>query len=423
MWRRPAPFAMPRSRVLVYPLVAGAVRRAWPPLSCARLTTVGAPHRGAIGPLRRCDGQEGHQDHQAPDPGRPGQPGPARWAGAGTARRQHHGVLQGVQRPDAGAERGPDHAGRDQRVRGPLVHVHHEDPARRRPDQGGPQPGQGLGRAQPGQGRHAEPGPAAPDRRDEDARPKRERRRRGDAHRRGYGAVDGRGGGERMAGRAYTQARERIDRERTYAPLGAVRAMKGLQTAKFDETVEVHLRLGVNVRHADQQLRGTLFLPHGTGRAVTVAVFAQGEKAKEAEDAGADFVGGDDLASRVQEGFTEFDVAIATPDMMGTVGRLGRILGPQGKMPSPKAGTSPRTAATRRAWRGRIADETGVRVSWFPVARRRLHSAPTDSRVRARDRRGLTEAQTAHPTEAGTSARLPAACVRLTADDTDEPRR
>jgi large subunit ribosomal protein L1 len=142
-----------------------------------------------------------------------------------------------------------------------------------------------------------------------------------------------------MAGKAYTQARERIDRERTYAPLEAVRAMKGLQTAKFDETVEVHLRLGVNVRHADQQLRGTLFLPHGTGRAVTVAVFAQGEKAKEAEDAGADFVGGDDLASRVQEGFTEFDVAIATPDMMGTVGRLGRILGPQGKMPSPKAGT------------------------------------------------------------------------------------
>ncbi len=99
------------------------------------------------------------------------------------------------------------------------------------------------------------------------------------------------------------------------------------------------MRLGVNVRHADQQLRGTLFLPHGTGRSVTVAVFAQGEKAKEAEDAGADVVGADDLAARVQEGFTDFDVAIATPDMMGTVGRLGRILGPQGKMPSPKAGT------------------------------------------------------------------------------------
>ena len=118
-----------------------------------------------------------------------------------------------------------------------------------------------------------------------------------------------------------------------------MRTIKSLTTAKFDETVEIHMRLGVNVRHADQQLRGTLFLPHGTGRSVTVAVFAQGEKAKEAEDAGADHVGADDLAARVQEGFTDFDVAIATPDMMGTVGRLGRILGPQGKMPSPKAGT------------------------------------------------------------------------------------
>jgi large subunit ribosomal protein L1 len=142
-----------------------------------------------------------------------------------------------------------------------------------------------------------------------------------------------------MAGKGYREARGQVDRERVYPPLEAVRTLKGLKTARFDETVEVHMRLGVNVRHADQQLRGTLFLPHGTGRAVSVAVFAQGEKAKEAEDAGADFVGGDDLAARVQEGFTDFDVAIATPDMMGTVGRLGRILGPQGKMPSPKAGT------------------------------------------------------------------------------------
>ena len=142
-----------------------------------------------------------------------------------------------------------------------------------------------------------------------------------------------------MAGKAYTKARSEVDRERVYPPLEAVRTIKSLATAKFDETVELHLLLGLNVRHADQQLRGTLFLPHGTGRSVAVAVFAQGEKAKEAEDAGADHVGGDDLAARVQEGFTDFDVAIATPDMMGTVGRLGRILGPQGKMPSPKAGT------------------------------------------------------------------------------------
>jgi large subunit ribosomal protein L1 len=142
-----------------------------------------------------------------------------------------------------------------------------------------------------------------------------------------------------MAGKQYKSARAAIDRERVYAPLEAVRTIKSLQTAKFDETVEVHMRLGVNVRHADQQLRGTLFLPNGLGKTVSVAVFAQGEKAKEAEDAGADFVGADDLAARVQEGWTDFDVAIATPDMMGTVGRLGRILGPQGKMPSPKAGT------------------------------------------------------------------------------------
>jgi large subunit ribosomal protein L1 len=142
-----------------------------------------------------------------------------------------------------------------------------------------------------------------------------------------------------MAGKAYTNARSAIDREKLYAPLDAVRTLKSLQTAKFDETVEVHMRLGVNVRHADQQLRGTLFLPHGLGKSVMVAVFAQGEKAKEAEEAGADVVGGDDLAARIEGGWTEFDVAVATPDMMGTVGRLGRILGPQGKMPSPKAGT------------------------------------------------------------------------------------
>jgi large subunit ribosomal protein L1 len=142
-----------------------------------------------------------------------------------------------------------------------------------------------------------------------------------------------------MPGKRYSTALQQVDREKQYAPLEAVRLLKSLDTSKFDETVEVHMRLGVNVRHADQQLRGTLFLPHGLGKTVTVAVFAQGEKAKEAEDAGADVVGGDDLASRITEGWTDFDVAIATPDMMGTVGRLGRILGPQGKMPSPKAGT------------------------------------------------------------------------------------
>src|SRR5437016_10817557 len=112
-----------------------------------------------------------------------------------------------------------------------------------------------------------------------------------------------------------------------------------MQTATFDETVEVHFRLGLNVRHADEQLRGTLMLPHGTGKDVRVAVFAEGDKAREAQDAGADVVGSADLAKRIEEGFTEFDVAIATPDQMGNVGRLGRILGPRGLMPNPKTGT------------------------------------------------------------------------------------
>src|SRR5207302_2725642 len=108
---------------------------------------------------------------------------------------------------------------------------------------------------------------------------------------------------------------------------------------EFDETVEVHFRLGLNVRHADQQLRGTLMLPHGTGRDVRVAVFAEGDKAREAEEAGADVVGTADLATKIEGGFDDFDVAVATPDQMSVVGRLGRILGPRGKMPNPKTGT------------------------------------------------------------------------------------
>src|SRR5437762_3714771 len=125
-------------------------------------------------------------------------------------------------------------------------------------------------------------------------------------------------------GKTYRQSRAQIDRERVYSPVEAVRLLKELGSAKFDETVEVHVRLGLNVRHADQQLRGTLMLPHGTGRELRVAVFAEGEKAKEAQDAGADVVGSADLAAQIEGGFDDFDVAIATPDMMGVVGRLGR---------------------------------------------------------------------------------------------------
>jgi large subunit ribosomal protein L1 len=140
-------------------------------------------------------------------------------------------------------------------------------------------------------------------------------------------------------GKRYRNARALVDRERLHTPLEAVRLLKEFEGAKFDETVEVHFNLGLNVRHADQQLRGTLMLPHGTGKDVRVAVFAEGEKAKEAEEAGADVVGSADLAAQIEGGFDDFDVAVATPDMMGTVGKLGRILGPRGKMPNPKTGT------------------------------------------------------------------------------------
>jgi large subunit ribosomal protein L1 len=140
-------------------------------------------------------------------------------------------------------------------------------------------------------------------------------------------------------GKRYVEARGAVNREELYTPVQAVRLLKEAPAAKFDETIEVHMNLGLNVRHADEQLRGTMMLPHGTGRTARVAVFAEGDKAREAEEAGADVVGSADLAKRVEEGFTDFDVAVATPDQMGNVGRLGRILGPRGLMPNPKTGT------------------------------------------------------------------------------------
>jgi large subunit ribosomal protein L1 len=141
-------------------------------------------------------------------------------------------------------------------------------------------------------------------------------------------------------GKGYSEARARVDRQREYSPAEAVRLVKEVKRASFDESVEVHVRTGLNVRHADEQLRGTIALPNGLGKDVTVAVFAKGDKAREAEEAGADYVGADELAKRIEEeNWTDFDVAIATPDMMPVVGKLGRVLGPQGKMPNPKVGT------------------------------------------------------------------------------------
>ncbi|NLC67712.1 MAG: 50S ribosomal protein L1 [Clostridiaceae bacterium] len=141
-------------------------------------------------------------------------------------------------------------------------------------------------------------------------------------------------------GKRYLKAAEIVDKTRLYEPLEAMELVQNTANAKFDETVEVHLKLGVDSRYADQQVRGAVVLPHGTGKQVRVLVFAKGEKAKEAEEAGADYVGAEDMVAKIQnESWLEFDAVVATPDMMGVVGRIGRILGPKGLMPNPKAGT------------------------------------------------------------------------------------
>ena len=140
-------------------------------------------------------------------------------------------------------------------------------------------------------------------------------------------------------GKKYEEAKKRIDRNKRYDLEMGIQILKETAKAKFDESVDMAIRLGVNPKHSDQMVRGTIALPHGVGRAVRVLVFAKGEKEKEARDAGADFVGADDLVEKITGGWTDFDKAVATPDMMGTVGRLGKILGPRGLMPNPKVGT------------------------------------------------------------------------------------
>ncbi len=174
-------------------------------------------------------------------------------------------------------------------------------------------------------------------------------------------------------GKRYSGARTAIDRERVYSPVEAVRLLKSSDGAKFDETIEIHMNLGLNVRHAEEQLRGTMMLPHGTGREARVVVFAEGDKAREAEEAGADIVGSADLAKQVEEGFTDFDVAIATPDQMGNVGKLGRVLGPRGLMPNPKTGTVTMDVgkAVREAKAGKLEYRTdrGANVH-IPIGKR-----------------------------------------------------
>jgi len=161
-------------------------------------------------------------------------------------------------------------------------------------------------------------------------------------------------------GKRYAESAKLVNADTLYSPADAVRQLKQMGKAKFDETVEVAIRLGIDPKQADQQVRGTVALPAGTGKTVRVLVFAKGEKAKEAEAAGADYVGAEDLVEKVQGGWTDFDVAVATPDMMGTVGKLGRILGPRGKMPNPKTGTvtSEVGKAVREAKTGKLEYRT-----------------------------------------------------------------
>ena len=166
-------------------------------------------------------------------------------------------------------------------------------------------------------------------------------------------------------GKRYVEAAKHVDRDQLYAPADAIKLLREVSYVKFDPTVEVHIRTGLDPRHAEQMVRGSVVLPAGTGKKVRVLAFAQGEKAREAEEAGADYVGGEDLAKRIQEGWLEFDVAVATPDMMGIVGRLGRVLGPRGLMPNPRTGTVAMEIGRviREVRAGRVefrVDKTGV---------------------------------------------------------------
>ncbi len=182
----------------------------------------------------------------------------------------------------------------------------------------------------------------------------------------------------RIRSRRYRNGIGKIDRSKTYGPSEAISLLKSFPAPKFEESVEIVVRLGIDPKKTEQLVRGSVSLPKGTGKTVRIAVFAEGEKAKEALDAGADVVGSGDLADRIEKGFTEFDMTIASPDMMKYVGKLGRILGPQGKMPSPKAGTvTPNVGAAVREFKaGKIEFRTDAGANVHVAIGRRSFSVP-----------------------------------------------
>src|SRR5437870_9041758 len=285
------------------------------------------------------DGEGDCCNGEAPGARRAGDPRPAGRHGPGAARREHHGVRQAVQCQD-GPGAGDDHAGRGDDLQGPDLHLHYQDAPGRRAPKEGSRHREGVPHLQPAEGGEGHARAAEKDRRDQAARSERERPGRRYENGGRHGSLDGAGGGGlmRVHGKHYRAAVATLEPRKLYSPREAVEKVKATAYAKFDESVDIAVRLGVDPKHADQIVRGTVSLPHGTGKKVRVLVIAQGEKAKEAEAAGADFVG-IEYVQKIKDGWLDTDVIVATPDVMGQLGPLGKVLGPRGLMPNPKAGT------------------------------------------------------------------------------------
>src|SRR6185503_20379907 len=288
---------------------------------------------------RTDDGKTDHCSGEAAGGGGAGDPGAAGRDRARTPWCQHHGFREAVQRADPGSRR-HDHAGGSDDLQGSHLHIHYQDAPRGRAPQKGSRDQEGLPHVEPSKSGEGHARAAPEDRRAEDARPERDRPRRRDQDDRRDGALDGpRGGGlMRVHGKQHRAAVATLEPQKLYSEREAVDRVKAAAFAKFDESVDIAVRLGVDPKHADQIVRGTVSLPHGTGKKVRVLVIAQGEKAKEAEAAGADLVGLEYI-QKIKDGWIDTDVIVATPDVMGQLGPLGKVLGPRGLMPNPKAGT------------------------------------------------------------------------------------